>query len=109
DEDVLLPAVIDDVPDDEEVPGEIELLDERQLARDLRTRLVVIGAVPFARASLGDMAQKRHLCLAIGHRIGGKPGTRVPPWFFRCARRAPSCRQAPRADRQTAAPLPRAT
>ena len=40
-EDVLLPAEIDDVPDDEEVAGEIELLDEIELARDLRPRLVV--------------------------------------------------------------------
>ena len=35
-EDVLLPAEIDDVPDDEEVAGELELLDEIELARDLR-------------------------------------------------------------------------
>ena len=34
-EDVLLPAVIDDVPDDQEVAGEIELLDEIELALDL--------------------------------------------------------------------------
>ena len=38
-EDVLLPAEIDDVPDDEEVAGELELLDEIELARDLRARL----------------------------------------------------------------------
>ena len=34
-EDVLLPAEIDDVPDDQEVAGEIELLDQIQLALDL--------------------------------------------------------------------------
>jgi hypothetical protein len=37
-EDVLLPAEVDDVPDDEEVAGEVELLDEIELARDLRAR-----------------------------------------------------------------------
>ena len=35
-EDVLLPAEVDDVPDDQEVAGEIELLDQIQLALDLR-------------------------------------------------------------------------
>ena len=34
-EDVVLPAVIDDVPDDQEVAGEIELLDQIELALDL--------------------------------------------------------------------------
>ena len=34
-EDVLLPAVIDDVPDDQEIAGEIELLDQIELALDL--------------------------------------------------------------------------
>ena len=37
-EDVLLPAEIDDVPDDQEVAGELELLDQIELARDLRAR-----------------------------------------------------------------------
>ena len=37
-EDVVLAAEVDDVPDDEEVAGEIELLDEIQLALDLRAR-----------------------------------------------------------------------
>ena len=37
-EDVVLPAEVDDVPDDQEVAGEIELLDEIELARDLRAR-----------------------------------------------------------------------
>ena len=49
-EDVLLPAVVDDVPDDEEVAGEIELLDQRELARNLRARLVVIRTIAIARA-----------------------------------------------------------
>ena len=43
-EDVVLAAVVDDVPDDEEVAGEIELLDQIELAGDLRARAVVIRA-----------------------------------------------------------------
>ena len=68
-QDVLLPAVIDDVPDDEEVAGEIELLDEIELARNLRTRLVVIGTVAIPRAHFGDLAQKRDLGFARRDRI----------------------------------------
>ena len=48
-EDVLLPAVVHDVPDDQEVAGEIELLDQIELARDLRARLVVIRPSDRAR------------------------------------------------------------
>ena len=58
-EDVLLPAEIDDVPDDEEVAGELELLDEIELARDLRARAIVIRPIAIARADLGDLAQER--------------------------------------------------
>ena len=39
---VLAAAEVDDVPDDQEVAGQIELFDERQLALDLGARLVVI-------------------------------------------------------------------
>ena len=40
-EDVVLAAEVHDVPDDQEVAGEIELLDEIELARDLRAGAVV--------------------------------------------------------------------
>ena len=40
-QDVLLAAVLHDVPDDEEISGELELLDQRQLAFDLAA-----GALP---------------------------------------------------------------
>ena len=68
-EDVLLPAEIDDVPDDEEIAGEIELLDEVQLARDLGARAIVIRPVPFAGARLRDLAQERRHRLARRHRV----------------------------------------
>ena len=60
-EDVVLPAEIHDVPDDEEVAGELELLDEIQLARDLRAGLVVVRPVALARADVGDAPQERRL------------------------------------------------
>ena len=71
-EDVVLPAEIDDVPDDEEVAGELELLDEIELARDLRARAVVIRPVALARADVGDLAQERALRFAGRHRVVGK-------------------------------------
>src|SRR5439155_5987493 len=55
-EDVVLPAEIHDVPDDEEVAGEIELLDEVELARDLRLCAIVKRLIPLARADVGDPA-----------------------------------------------------
>ena len=57
-EDVVLPAVIDDVPDDEEVAGEIELLDEIEFARDLRAGALVIRPVSLARADVGDLSEE---------------------------------------------------
>ena len=68
-EDVLLPAEIDDVPDDQEVAGELELLDQIELARDLRAGAIVKRAIAVARADLGDLAQERDLGLAVGDRI----------------------------------------
>src|SRR6185369_14375648 len=47
-EDVVLAAVADDVPDDQEVAGQIELLDQIELVGDLTLRLVVIRAETIA-------------------------------------------------------------
>ena len=71
-QDVLLAAEVHDVPDDEEVAGELELLDEIQLAGHLRARPVVIRPVAIARADLGDLPQERDLGLARRHGIRGK-------------------------------------
>ncbi len=68
-EDVLLPAEIDDVPDDQEVAGQIEPLDQIELAHHLRAGVIVKGPVAIARTDLGDLAQERHLGLAVGNRI----------------------------------------
>src|SRR4029453_6163767 len=58
-QDVLLPAVVDDVPDDEEIAGEFELLDEIELAGNLRARLGVKRPVAIARTDLGNLAEER--------------------------------------------------
>jgi hypothetical protein len=57
DEDVLPPAELDDVVDDEEVAGEVELLDEVELALELVLRLrrerLEAGAAPLPTSSAG--------------------------------------------------------
>src|SRR5579884_1025956 len=62
-------AELDDVPDDEEITGEIELFDQRQLALDLRARSLVIRAIAIARAFVGALAQKRVHGLALANWI----------------------------------------
>src|SRR4029079_18456768 len=46
---LLPPAEVDEIPDDQKVAGEIELLDQIELALDLRARAVVIRTIPIAR------------------------------------------------------------
>ena len=58
DQNALLPAEIDDVPDDQEVAGEIEALDQIELTGDLRAGAIVIRPVAIARADLRDVAQE---------------------------------------------------
>ena len=71
-EDVVLPAEIDDVPDDQEVAGEVELVDEVELAGDLRARAIGQRAIAFAGADLGNLAEERLLGIAGRDRIVGK-------------------------------------
>ena len=68
-QDVVLPAEIDDVPHDQEVAGQLQLLDQIQLARHLRAGLVVERPVAIARAHFGDLPQERRLGLARGYRV----------------------------------------
>ena len=72
-EDVLLPAEIDDVPDDEEIAGEIELLNQIQLAGDLRPCTIVIRPVPLPCPGLGDLPQERGHRFALRHRVIREP------------------------------------
>jgi hypothetical protein len=64
-EDVVLTAVPGDVPDDEEVAGEAELLDDLQLLSDLPVRPLFVRLALEApgRALVGEMAQVFHLSL----------------------------------------------
>ena len=71
-EDVLLPTEVDEVPHDEEVAGEIELLDQIEFTRDLPPRLLRQRPVPPVRARLGDAAEERDLRFPLGHRVVGK-------------------------------------
>src|SRR5690606_40385170 len=73
----VLSAVVDDVPDDEEVAGQIELVDERDLALELRARGLVIRPVAITRADLRDAPQKRRLRLAGRHGIRRKAAAQV--------------------------------
>ena len=71
-EDALAPAEVHEVPDDEEVAGEVELADERQLLLDLPAGLLVVRAVALARARLRGLAEERELRLPLRHRVVGK-------------------------------------
>ncbi len=57
-QDVVLAAEIDDVPDDEEIAGELEFLDQIELALDLRAGAIVVRPVSFPRADAGDLPEK---------------------------------------------------
>jgi hypothetical protein len=86
--DVLFAAEADDVPDDEEISGEVELLDEMEFAFDLAAgallQVLIMEAVLWdavarkrdaitpAGAFVGALAQKRHHGLAFGHGITRK-------------------------------------
>ena len=65
--------IADEIPDDEEVSGELEFLDEFQLFFDLKTgtglQFVRLAAVAIMKACPRMLAQKRVHGLAFGHRV----------------------------------------
>src|SRR5213076_163864 len=71
-QDLLAIAEADDVPDDEEVAGQVELLDGGQLFFDLRLRARGERAEAGGGAVPGDLAEIRHRRLAGRQRIIGK-------------------------------------
>jgi hypothetical protein len=71
-EDVVLAAVVHDVPDNQEIAGEIELVDEIELALDLTPGAIVVRTVALARARLRNLPQKRPHRFAVRHRILGE-------------------------------------
>ena len=99
-EDVLLPAVVDDVPDDQEVAGEIELLDQIELAGDLRARLVVIRPVSLARTHVRHVAQERRRGLAGRHRIFRESISEIRHRVFEPLGQRRACLRALRDDRK---------
>src|SRR3989475_6902510 len=70
DEDVVGPAILDDVPHDQEVAREVEPADELELVRDLmaRARRERAGAVARPDAALGQLAQVAERRLTGGER-----------------------------------------
>jgi hypothetical protein len=73
--DVGVPAELDDVVQQQEVAGEAELLDHRQLVLELRARLVVLQVarrVRDRRAPADQFAQPRHLRVAVGDGVVGQ-------------------------------------
>ena len=68
-EDAVIAAEVHDVPHDEEIAGEIEFLDEGQLALDLLAGALVVGDVAEAGALVGALAQETHHGLAFGDGI----------------------------------------
>ena len=72
DEDPPRARLADDVPDDQEVAGEVELLDETELPVELLTHARRHGAIPAAGAGGDELAEVGALRPSIGHRIGGE-------------------------------------
>ena len=71
-QDIVLLAEAHDVPNDEEVAGQFQLLNHRQFAFHLQACPLVIGPVAAARAFVGKLAQQAHLRLALGNRVAGE-------------------------------------
>lgn len=73
DEEALFAAVTHDVPHDQEIAFEPELLDEHQFAFELAMRafpeIAVAASVALMLAFSGTLAQERHHRLAVGHRV----------------------------------------
>src|SRR3954451_15825984 len=77
-EDLLALAELHDVPDNEKVAGEIELLDRVELFLDLRLRFCRQWPEARRGADPSDLAEERHRRFAFGQRIVGKAVAEVP-------------------------------
>ena len=60
-QDILLAAVADDVPDDQKIARQIQLLDHSQLALNLLTRAFVVRTVAAQHAFARNLSQELHL------------------------------------------------
>ena len=72
DEDPARAGLPHDVPDDQEVAGEVELLDEPELAGELLAHARRHGAVSPARAGLDELPEVGDLGPAVGDRVVGE-------------------------------------
>ena len=75
-QDIVLLAEAHDVPNDEEVAGQFQLLDHRQLAFHLQSGPLVIGPVAATRALIGKLSQQAHLQSHPRERDSGGTRTR---------------------------------
>ena len=73
DENILLMAESDQVPDDQEISGQLEFFDQSKFAFDLAAGASLQfrsgAAVTRLKSFAGALAQERHHALAFGHRI----------------------------------------
>src|SRR5262249_2545674 len=79
-QDVVIQAELNDVPDDQEISFETELLDQVELALDLMPGFVVVRTETFERAFFGSFAKKRGHGFAVADGIFGKLITEI----FQC-------------------------
>ncbi len=106
DEDPARAGFPHDVPDDQEVAGKVELLDEPELAGELLAHARRHGAVSPARAGLDELLEVGDLGPAVGDRVVGEAIAQILEREARSARRSPPWPRRPRAGRQSAGPSP---
>ena len=103
----VVAAETHDVPDDQEIAGQFQLFDQRQLALDLPPRLLVIGLVAPPRAFIRALAQERLHGFARRHGIARKFVAQIGQREFQARGNFRGVARWLRADRRTAAPSPR--
>src|SRR5260370_36425114 len=69
---VLCPAETNDVPDDEEIAGQVELFDNGQFPFDLLRSALILDSIAMNHALEGAAAQKGDLRFFVGCRIDGE-------------------------------------
>src|SRR4029079_17128214 len=68
-EDLVLEAELNDVPDNQEIAFEMQLLDERKLALDLIPSFFIVGTKPVSRSLLRAFAKERGHSVAVVYGI----------------------------------------
>jgi hypothetical protein len=107
-QDAVLAAEAHDVPDDQEIAGQFELFDQRQLAFDLPPGALVIGLIAAARALIHTRAQEAGHGFALGHGVAREFVAQIGEREFQARGDFEGIGDAPRAGRRTGAPFRRA-